>query len=69
MGSSLKAPLKVLDKDYNFITDSERSKLVDALEAGQVLHFPELALTCSLKKKVFSGRSWWIPSAKTSVSM
>lgn len=31
MGSSLKAPLKVLDKDYNFITDSERSKLVDAL--------------------------------------
>lgn len=64
MGSSLKAPLKVLDKDYNFITDSERSKLVDALEAGQVLHFPELAFDLLPEEENILGQELVDPKRK-----
>ncbi|MFA5496070.1 MAG: Kdo hydroxylase family protein [Porticoccaceae bacterium] len=42
-GFSHEAPIEVLDKDHWSVTDADRRALIDALEAGHVLHLPAFA--------------------------
>lgn len=42
-GFSYDAPIKVLDKELCSVTAADRSALIDALEAGHVLHLPAFA--------------------------
>lgn len=48
---SEKAPIKVLNKGHQSVTDADRSALIDALEAGQVLYLPRFSFTLSSEEQ------------------